>query len=200
MTRILVLYYSRFGATAKMAELIAEGIESEKDCEAVLRTVPSVSPDNKSSEPSQPEQGPIYCTESDFKECDGLILGSPTRFGNMAAPLKYFLDGTGAAWMQGSLVNKPAACFTSSSAMHGGQESTLLSMSLPLLHHGMLFCGIPFTNSDLNETTSGGTPYGASHVAGSKSDNAISDSESRLCKALGLRVATLAKAIETAGL
>lgn len=200
MSRILVLYYSRFGATAKMAELIAEGVESVSDCEAIVRTVPSVSPDNSSSEPSQPEQGPIYCSETDFKDCDGIILGSPTRFGNMAAPLKYFIDGTGAAWMQGSLVNKPAACFTSSSSMHGGQESTLLTMALPLLHHGMLFCGIPFTETDLSETTSGGTPYGASHVAGGKSDNPISDTEARLCKALGKRVAAVAMAVKAASL
>ncbi|MBT5331092.1 MAG: NAD(P)H:quinone oxidoreductase [Porticoccaceae bacterium] len=200
MSRILVLYYSRFGATAQMAELIADGIESVAGCEAMLRTVPSVSPDNLASEPKQPEQGPIYCSETDFKQCDGLILGSPTRFGNMAAPLKYFIDGTGSAWMEGSLVNKPAACFTSSSSMHGGQESTLLSMSLPLIHHGMLFCGIPFTATELSETKTGGTPYGASHLAGGKSDNPISDSEAALCKLLGTRVAKIASAIEAADL
>lgn len=198
MSRILVLYYSRFGATAKMAELIAEGIESVSNCEALLRTVPAVSPDNAASEPGQPELGPIYCTEADFKECDGVILGSPTRFGNMAAPLKYFIDSTGAAWMQGSLVNKPAACFTSSSSMHGGQESTLITMALPLIHHGMIFCGIPYTESDLSETTSGGTPYGASHLAGSKSDNPITEHESKLCKALGKRVANIAYAVKAA--
>lgn len=198
MTKILVLYYSRFGATSKMAELIAEGVESVKDCEALLRTVPTVSPDNLASQPAQPELGAIYCGEDELKSCDGLVLGSPTRFGNMAAPLKYFLDGTGAAWMQGTLVNKPAACFTSSSAMHGGQESTLLTMALPLLHHGMLFCGIPFTEPGLSETTGGGTPYGASHVAGGKSDNPISEQEAQLCKALGKRIATLAKAIQAA--
>lgn len=200
MSRILVLYYSRFGATAQMAELIADGIESVAVCEAMLRTVPSVSPDNLASESKQPEQGPIYCSETDFKQCDGLILGSPTRFGNMAAPLKYFIDGTGSAWMEGSLVNKPAACFTSSSSMHGGQESTLLSMSLPLIHHGMLFCGIPFTATELSETKTGGTPYGASHLAGGKSDNPISDSEAALCKLLGTRVAKIASAIEAADL
>lgn len=196
VSRILVLYYSRFGATAKMAELIAEGVESLSTSEAVLRTVPSVSPDNQASEPAQPERGAIYCSEDDFKNCDGIVLGSPTRFGNMAAPLKYFLDSTGSAWMQGSLVNKPAACFTSSSSMHGGQESTLITMALPLLHHGMIFCGIPFTESELSETTTGGTPYGASHVAGGKSDNPISDSEAALCKALGKRIGKIANAIK----
>lgn len=183
-----------------MAELIADGIESVANCEAVLRTVPPVSPDNHASEPKQPEQGPIYCSETDFKECDGLILGSPTRFGNMAAPLKYFIDGTGSAWMEGSLVNKPAACFTSSSSMHGGQESTLLTMSLPLIHHGMIFCGIPFTEPELSETKTGGTPYGASHLAGGKSDSPISNSEAVLCKLLGKRVAKIATAIEVANL
>ncbi len=198
MTQILVLYYSRFGATAEMAELIAQGVESVKGCEALLRTVPSVSPDNAATDDEQPAQGPIYCTEDDLKDCDGIVLGSPTRFGNMAAPLKYFIDGTGAAWMQGSLVNKPAACFTSSSSMHGGQESTLLSMALPLLHHGMLFCGLPFTESALSDTTSGGTPYGASHVAGRKSDNPISEAESSLCLALGKRVSVIGSAMKAA--
>jgi len=198
VTQILVLYYSRFGATAEMAELIAQGVESVKGCEALLRTVPSVSPDNAATDDEQPAQGPIYCTEDDLKDCDGIVLGSPTRFGNMAAPLKYFIDGTGAAWMQGSLVNKPAACFTSSSSMHGGQESTLLSMALPLLHHGMLFCGLPFTESALSDTTSGGTPYGASHVAGRKSDNPISEAESSLCLALGKRVSVIGSAMKAA--
>ena len=176
-----------------MAELIAHGVESVKGCEAVLRTVPSVSPDNQTSISEQPENGPIYCVEGDLKSCDGLILGSPTRFGNMAAPLKHFIDTTGSLWMQGSLVDKPAGCFTSSSSMHGGQESTLLSMALPLLHQGMMFCGIPFTESALSETTSGGTPYGASHLAGNKSDNPITSAEEVLCKALGKRIARIAK-------
>jgi NAD(P)H dehydrogenase (quinone) len=198
VTQILVLYYSRFGATAEMAELVAQGVESVKGCEALLRTVPGVSPDNAATYDEQPAQGPIYCSVDDLKNCDGLVLGSPTRFGNMAAPLKYFIDGTGAAWIQGSLVNKPAACFTSSSAMHGGQESTLLSMALPLLHHGMLFCGLPFTESALSETTTGGTPYGASHVAGGKSDNPISETEASLCIALGKRVAHIGLAMKAA--
>jgi len=198
VTQILVLYYSRFGATAEMAELVAQGVESVKGCEALLRTVPGVSPDNAATYDEQPAQGPIYCSVDDLKNCDGLVLGSPTRFGNMAAPLKYFIDGTGAAWIQGSLVNKPAACFTSSSAMHGGQESTLLSMALPLLHHGMLFCGLPFTESALSETTTGGTPYGASHVAGGKSDNPISEAEASLCIALGKRVAHIGLAMKAA--
>ena len=200
MTQILVLYYSRFGATAQMAGFIAEGVESVKGCEAILRTVPAVSPNNEATDTDQPAQGPIYCSEEDLKGCDGLILGSPTRFGNMAAPLKYFIDGTGSAWMQGSLVNKPAACFTSSSSMHGGQESTLLSMALPLLHHGMMFCGIPFTESALSETTTGGTPYGASHLAGGKSDNPISETEIVLCKALGKRIANIAHAVKSTSL
>lgn len=193
MTKILVLYYSRFGATAQMAEFIANGVESVKGCEALLRTVPSVSPTNEATSAEQPDNGPIYCTEDDLKNCDGLILGSPTRFGNMAAPLKYFIDGTGSAWMQGSLVDKPAACFTSASSMHGGQESTLLSMALPLLHQGMIFCGIPFTESALSETSTGGTPYGASHLAGKNSDAAISETEASLCKTLGKRIACLAQ-------
>jgi NAD(P)H dehydrogenase (quinone) len=198
VTQILVLYYSRFGATAEMAELVAQGVESLKGCEALLRTVPGVSADNAATDDEQPAQGPIYCSEDDLKNCDGLVLGSPTRFGNMAAPLKYFIDGTGAAWMQGSLVNKPAACFTSSSAMHGGQESTLLSMALPLLLHGMLFCGLPFTESALSETTTGGTPYGASHVAGEKSNNPISEAVASLCCALGTRVAYIGLAMKAA--
>lgn len=192
MTKILILYYSRFGATAKMAEQIAAGVESVSGCEAVLRTVPSVSADNRANLPEIPDQGPTWCNQDDLRQCDALILGSPTRFGNMAAPLKHFIDGTGGLWMEGTLSGKPAAVFTSTSSMHGGQESTLLSMILPLLHHGMIICGLPFTEAALTHTRSGGTPYGASHLAGSKSDLPISEEEASLCRALGARVARIA--------
>lgn len=196
MLKILILYYSRFGATRKMAEHIAEGVEKVAGCSAILRTVPSVSPDNESTEPAVPESGPAYCTIDDLKDCDGLILGSPTRFGNMAAPLKYFLDGTGGLWMQGNLVGKAAAVFTSTSSLHGGQESTLLSMMLPLLHHGMLITGIPYTQQELNSTKSGGTPYGVSHWAGKSSDNPVSDDEIALCIAQGMRIAEISKRLQ----
>lgn len=186
MITILVLYYSRYGATQKMAELIARGIESMPNVEAMIRTVPE---DNTAA---IPETGAPFVTLDDLKNCDGLALGSPTRFGNMAAPLKSFLDSTSGLWMGGNLVGKPAVVFTSTASMHGGQETTLLSMMLPLLHHGMLILGIPYTEALLTTTTSGGTPYGASHLAGPKSDLAISESESILCKNLGKRLATIA--------
>ncbi len=192
MARILVLFYSRYGATRSMAELIAGGVERVDGCEAMLRTVPPVSAESEASQPAVPETGAVYCSQDDLAECDGLILGSPTRFGNMAAPLKYFLDSTGSSWMQGDLQGKPAAVFTSTSSMHGGQESTLLSMALPLLHHGMLFCGLPYSEPALNETSTGGTPYGASHLAGPKSDLPLSAHEADLCRALGERVARIA--------
>jgi NAD(P)H dehydrogenase (quinone) len=188
----LVLYYSRSGATATMAGLIARGIEQAGNIEARLRTVPTVSPDHQASAPAVPDKGAVYCTEDDLRYCSALALGSPTRFGNMAAALKYFLDGTGALWATGALVNKPAAVFTSTSSMHGGQESTLLSMSLPLLHHGMLICGLPYSEPALMRTQSGGTPYGASHLAGASSDLPLSEDESILCLALGKRLGTLA--------
>jgi len=194
MSKILVLYYSRFGATQKMAEHIADGVE-QAGAEAIIRTVPAVSAATEATEPSIPENGALYCSENDLANCDGLVLGSPTRFGNMAAPLKYFLDGTGGVWMSGQLVGKPAALFTSTSSMHGGQESTLITMMMPLLHQGMLITGIPYTESSLNETTTGGTPYGASHYAGSKSDNPLSEHEKQLCRALGSRVARISKAL-----
>jgi len=194
-TKILILFYSRFGANAQMAELIAEGVE-QAGAEATLRTVPAISPNNKASEPFQPEHGPIYCQETDLVECDGLILGSPTRFGNMAAPMKYFLDTTGSLWMSGKLAGKPAAVFTSTSSMHGGQESTLLSMMLPLLHHGMILAGLPYTESALGQTQTGGSPYGVSHLAGSRSDLPISDHEKHLCHAMGKRMARLATSIK----
>ena len=194
-TQILVLFYSQFGATREMAEIIADGVEST-GAEACLRTVPKVSTNTEAIDPPVPESGAIYCTEKDLMQCDGLVMGSPTRFGNMASSLKYFLDGTGAIWMNGNLVDKPAAVFTSCSSMHGGQESTLLSMMLPLLHHGMVISGIPYTESSLSETLTGGTPYGASHLAGTNSNNPLSEHEKELCLALGKRVAKLAVALK----
>ncbi len=189
---VLVLYYSRHGATAQMAALIARGIEQVAGVEARIRTVPAVSPRCEATEPAVPEKGAVYCSEEDLRDCAGLVLGSPTRFGNMAAPLKYFLDTTGGLWVSGALINKPAAVFTSTSSLHGGQESTLLSMMNPLLHHGMVLCGLPYTLPELNTTTSGGTPYGPSHHAGPDSDNPVTEAETRLCLSLGRRVAELA--------
>lgn len=189
---ILVLYYSRHGATERMAKLIARGVEQSSSIEARLRTVPSISADTKASLPEIPDQGAIYCSEADLRDCAGLALGSPTRFGNMAAALKYFLDNTGALWASGALVNKPAAVFTSTSSLHGGQEATLLSMSIPLLHHGMLICGLPYSEPALMRTRSGGTPYGASHLAGVDSDLDLTDDEQALCIAQGKRLAQIA--------
>ncbi len=195
---ILVLYYSRTGATEKMARLIGRGIEQAgPGIEARLRTVPPVSAVYEATAPAIPESGALYCSEDDLRYCAGLVMGSPTRFGNMAAPLKYFLDGTGALWLSGALINKPAAVFTSTASMHGGQESTLLSMMNPLLHHGMLVCGLPYSEPQLMATQSGGTPYGASHLAGKDSDRKLDDSETELCIALGKRVATLALKLTT---
>ena len=191
MSKILILYHSRLGSVEKMARLIGRGIESVNDCEAIIRTVPEVSTTNEATEPAIPESGDAYATLDDLIECDGIIVGSPTRFGNMSAAMKYFWDSTSKLWLNGELVGKPAAVFTSTSSMHGGQESTLLSMVTPLLHHGMLICGLPFTEPSLSKTTSGGTPYGASHVAGSNNKNPISDDEKTLCLALGKRVAEI---------
>ena len=190
---VLVLYYSRYGATEKMAQLLARGIEQVSGIEAKVRTVPCVSANSEATEPEVPNEGAVYCSEEDLKNCSGLIIGSPTRFGNMAAALKYFLDGTGAIWASGSLIDKPVATFTSTSSLHGGQETTLLTMAIPLIHHGMVFCGIPYSEAALNTTTTGGTPYGASHLAGAKGNNPISDDEAALCAALGKRVATIAQ-------
>jgi NAD(P)H dehydrogenase (quinone) len=190
---VLVLYYSRYGATQKMAQLLARGIEQVSGIEAKIRTVPCVSANSEATEPEVPNEGAVYCSEEDLKNCSGLIIGSPTRFGNMAAALKYFLDGTGAIWASGSLIDKPVATFTSTSSLHGGQETTLLTMAIPLIHHGMVFCGIPYSEAALNTTTTGGTPYGASHLAGAKGNNPISDDEAALCAALGKRVATIAQ-------
>lgn len=191
---ILVLYYSRQGATAEMARLIAHGIESAGPFEARLRTVPPVSPDTHASQPAVPASGAVYCSEDDLRHCAGLALGSPTRFGNMAAPMKHFIDSTGALWANGGLIDKPAAVFTSTSTLHGGQESTLLSMMLPLLHHGMVLCGLPYSAPELSHTRSGGSPYGASHHAGVDGELPISEDEARLCHLLGQRLARLATA------
>lgn len=189
---VLVLYYSRYGATKEMAEMVTRGVELVTGMEARLRTVPAVSSNCEATEDSIPEEGALYASLEDLKECSGLVLGSPTRFGNMAAPLKYFLDGTSGLWLSGALSGKPAGVFTSTASLHGGQETTLLSMMLPLLHHGMLISGIPYTEQDLLTTTTGGTPYGASHLAGPESNNPLSDAEKNLCKALGKRVAEMA--------
>jgi NAD(P)H dehydrogenase (quinone) len=190
---VLVLYYSRFGSVRNMAEQIAVGIE-KGGLEGRLRTVPAVSANSEASEPSVPDTGDIYCTEEDLKHCSGLILGSPTRFGNMAAPMKYFIDGTSGHWLNGDLIGKPAAVFTSTSSLHGGQETTLMSMMLPLLHQGMVFAGLPYSEAELHHTTTGGTPYGPTHLAKGEGDEAskLSDDEIALCQALGLRLATLA--------
>ncbi|HVK98858.1 MAG TPA: NAD(P)H:quinone oxidoreductase [Dongiaceae bacterium] len=197
MARILILYYSRTGNIREMAKWIARGVEKRSGAEAVLRTVPPVAPITEVAAPSVPDDGAVYATLDDLKQCDGLILGSPTRFGNMAAPLKHFLDNTGSLWMSGALIDKPAAAFTSTSSLHGGQESTLLSMLLPLLHHGMLYAGIPYDQAALSQTQGGGTPYGASHYAGSDSKRALDAHETALCSALGERVARLAQALQS---
>ncbi|MBA1262045.1 NAD(P)H:quinone oxidoreductase [Stutzerimonas sp. NM35] len=192
---ILVLYYSRHGATEEMARQIARGVE-QVGLEARLRTVPAVSTECEAVAPSIPEQGAIYATLDDLKNCAGLALGSPTRFGNMAAPLKYFLDGTSGLWLTGELVGKPAGAFTSTASLHGGQESTLLSMLLPLLHHGMLLMGLPYSESALLETRGGGTPYGPSHFAGADGKRPLDEHEITLCRALGERLARTATALE----
>jgi len=195
MPYILVLYYSRTGAVADMAQHIARGVSKVAGVEARIRTVPPVSTVCEATAAAVPAEGAVYCTEADFADCSGLALGSPTRFGNMAAPMKYFLDGTGAQWLSGKMINKPAGAFTSTASLHGGQEATLLSMMLPPLHHGMVFCGLPYSESALHETTSGGTPYGPSHHAGPGSDKPLSEHEKLLCQALGQRLATFALAL-----
>ncbi len=193
MTEVLVLYYSRHGATAELGRHVVRGIESVPGATARLRTVPAVSAVSEATAPSVPDSGPPYATHDDLVECDGLLIGSPTRFGNMAAPLKYFLDGTSALWLNGALDRKPGAVFTSTSSMHGGQESTLLSMMLPLLHHGMYVVGLPFTAPALNRTRTGGSPYGASHlVVKGAATPKLSDDERELAQLLGRRVAELA--------
>lgn len=190
MLNILILFYSRGGTTAAMANQIARGVESIADTEAVVRTVPEISTLCEQTAPSIPTQGAPYVTLDDLRHCHGLALGSPTHFGNMAAPLKYFIDTTSALWFSGALANKPAGVFTASNSLHGGQESTLLSMMLPLLHHGMLMVGVPYAEHALRETNSGGTPYGPSHWA--TQQEGLSVAEKQICRALGARLATLA--------
>ena len=189
---ILVLYYSQHGATRQMAQLIARGVEQVAGVRARLRTVPKVSTVCEATEPDIPDSGAPYVELRDLEECIGLALGSPTRFGNMASAMKYFWDGTGGLWMKHTLAGKPAALFTSTGTMHGGQESTLLSMMLPLLHHGMLIVGLPYSEPELSSTQSGGTPYGASHVAGLANDQPVTEAEKKLCLALGRRLAQTA--------
>ena len=197
MGNILVLYYSRYGATEKMAGHIARGVEDVEGMQAVVRTVPSVSTVCEAVEDSIPEQGAPYVSLDELRGCSGLALGSPTRFGNMAAPMKYFIDSTSSLWLGGELAGKPAAVFTSTSSLHGGQETTLMSMMLPLLHHGMLISGIPYSETDLLHTDAGGTPYGASHLAGTDSKKPLTDAEQRLCRAMGKRLADIARKLET---
>lgn len=193
MTEILVLYYSRGGSVARLAKQIARGIGEVDGATARLRTVPPVAPVTVEAAPPEPDDGAPYVEKRDLAECAGLLIGSPTRFGNMAAPMKHFIDTLGAEWATGTLAGKPAAVFTSTASMHGGQESTLLSMMVPLLHHGCVIAGIPFTEPLLSTTRSGGTPYGASHVAGAKDDPQLSDEEAVLARALGRRIAGLAR-------
>lgn len=189
---ILVLYYSLNGNTAKMANEVARGIEMVEGIEAMVRTVPAVSAKTETIDAKVPSSGPPYATIDELKNCAGLALGSPTRFGNMSAALKYFLDGTGGLWQSGALINKPAGCFTSTASLHGGQETTILSMQLPLIHQGMIMVGVPYSETELFLTKGGGTPYGPSHMAGSDSNNPVSESEKIICRALGKRIATLA--------
>jgi len=196
MGEILVLYYSAGGSVRRMAELIAEGVERVPGAQARLRTVPKVSSGFDREVSSIPQEGPPFCENRDLEECGGLALGSPTRFGNMAAPLKAFLDGTSPLWLKGALAGKPACVFTSTASMHGGQESTLLSMMLPLLHHGMLIVGLPYTQPEINATRTGGTPYGASHFAGLANDLPITDAERALCVAQGRRLGEIALKLE----
>lgn len=193
MQEILILYYSQTGAVRQMANFVARGVEKVPQMGARLRTVPKISTVTQATEPAIPDAGAPYVEYSDLEQCAGLALGSPTRFGNMAAALKYFLDGTGGLWLKGTMSGKPASVFTSTGSMHGGQESTLLSMMLPLLHHGMLIVGVPYSEPELMSTRSGGTPYGASHVAGANADQPISEDERRLCIALGTRLAETAQ-------
>jgi len=198
MAEILVLYYSRYGATARMADVIARGVESVEGAVAKIRTVPEVSPVCEAVEDVIPDDGPPYATLEDLATCDGLALGSPTHFGNMAAPLKYFIDQTSSLWFSGGLAGKPAGVFTTTSSMHGGHETTLISMMMPLLHHGMVIVGIPSRETALLETRTGGTPYGPSHLSG-EDNPALSEEEKRLCLCLGRRLARAAIALREAG-
>lgn len=194
MSYVLVLYYSRDGSVKELAQYIARGVEST-GMDARIRTVPPVSPTTESVEPAIPQQGAVYVTLDDLAGCSGLVLGSPTRFGNMAAPLKHFLDGTTSLWFNGALIGKPAGVFCATASMHGGQETTLLSMMLPLLHHGMVIAGIPYSEAALTTTVTGGTPYGATHVSGAKHDKPVSEDEKHLAMVLGKRIAELSKKI-----
>jgi len=196
MPEILVLYYSMGGSTEEMARTIARGVEEVSDMRARLRSVPSVSPVCEAVESDIPEQGAPYVITQDLQECAGLIMGSPTHFGNMAAPLKYFIDSTSSLWMSGDLIGKPAAVFTATASMHGGQESTLLSMMLPLLHHGMILMGLPYSEQALLQTATGGTPYGASRLTSDQSKHPLSEDEKALCIALGRRVAVTAQQLQ----
>ena len=205
MAKVLVIYYSVHGSTAELARAVCHGVESAAGAQAILRTVPAVSASSEATPRAVPASGPPFATLADLSGCDALVIGSPTRFGNMAASLKYFLDGTSSLWLSGALAGKPAAAFTSSQTQHGGQESTLLTMLLPLMHHGMLLVGLPFTEAALNDTREGGTPYGASHVAGAAQARAggsgthrLSASEQTLARALGARVAQLALRLRSA--
>jgi len=197
MTKVLVLYHSASGNLEAMAKQIARGVDGVEGCDALIKTVPTVSASTAASQPAIPQTGAPYATLADLADADALLLGSPTRFGNMSADLKYFLDGTSSAWFKGTLAGKAAGVFTSSGSMHGGQESTLLSMMLPLMHHGMLLVGIPYSEAELATTERGGTPYGASHVAGTTGDAPMSNTEKKLCRALGSRVATVARKLST---
>ncbi len=197
MFEILVLYYSRSGHVSQMAEYVARGIEKVDGCSAKIRTVPSVSSVCEATKDNIPAQGHSYANTNDLRKCSGLILGSPTHFGNMAAPLKHFIDQTSDIWLSGKLIGKPAAIFTSTGSLHGGQESTLLSMMLPLMHHGMIIVGLPYSERVLMTTQEGGTPYGASHLAGSTNDHVVSDTEMYLCSALGKRVGTTTKLLNS---
>ena len=192
MSEILVLYYSQGGAVKDMAQLIARGVESVSGAKARIRTVPKVSANHEATEPEIPTKGDPYVELSDLEECAGIALGSPTRFGNMAAPMKYFLDGTTSLWLKGALIGKPACVFTSTGSMHGGNETTLITMMLPLMHHGMMMVGLPYSEPELSSTQSGGTPYGASHVGGAMDDKPITEDEKKLCIALGKRLAETA--------
>ena len=189
---ILVLYYSRTGQTAELAAQIARGVSRVQGMDARIRTVPSVSPNTEASLPAVPDDGAPYASKDDLANCAGLAIGSPTRFGNMAAPLKYFLDSTGDLWLNGTLSGKPAGAFTSTGSLHGGQESTLLTMMVPLLHHGMVLCGVPYSESALNETSAGGTPYGPSHWAGTGEPQSVNDHEKAICQTFGERLARIA--------
>jgi NAD(P)H dehydrogenase (quinone) len=192
---VLVLFYSRHGATARLADEVCAGVDSVSGIHARLRTVPPVSAICEATAPEVPDTGPPYCEEDDLRDCAGLVIGSPTRFGNMAAPLKYFIDGTSGLWMSGALVDRPAAAFTSTASLHGGQEATLLSMMLPLLHHGMVFCGLPYGEPGLTTTVAGGTPYGASHWSGQQGNRAPDAIELGLARALGRRLGRLSLAL-----